>query len=387
MQKKIVVLGSTGSIGCNTLEIVQNFPKDFKITGISGNKNYKLLAKQTKKFVPKYAVIGKEYEQNLKKEIGRTKTEILTGMDGLMEISSLPEVKMLVVALVGAVGLKPSMAGIKTGKDLALANKEVMVMAGELVRSAVKKYGTKILPIDSEHSAIFQSLDEKNLDAVNNLFLTASGGPFLNFPPNKMHLITVKEALQHPRWKMGKKVTIDSATLMNKALEVIEARWLFDMDFSKIKVLVHPESIIHSMVEYIDGSIIAQLGRTDMRIPIQYALTYPKRKKTHINHLNWEETKELRFSLPDEKKFPCLKYGYTAGKTGGTMPAVLNAANEIAVNNFLKGNIKFTHIPKIVKYCMDNHVVVRKIDMDEIIKADKWAQDFAENYIKMNHDK
>ncbi|MBI5417961.1 1-deoxy-D-xylulose-5-phosphate reductoisomerase [Candidatus Poribacteria bacterium] len=380
MKKNIVILGSTGSIGRNTLEIIKNIPNDFKVVGIAGNSNYELLAEQIKEFKPQYVVTGDK--QKLEKKLGKTRTKILAGVDGLVEISSLPNVHMVVVAVVGAVGLKPALAAIESGKTIALANKEVMVMAGELITSVAKKNKIKILPIDSEHSAIFQSLDEKNLHAIDNLILTASGGPFLNYPANKMDEITASQALKHPKWKMGQKVTIDSSTLMNKALEVIEARWLFDVDFDRIKVLIHPESIVHSMVEYIDGSIIAQLGRTDMRIPIQYALTYPERKKTHLSHLNWEETKSLTFQLPDTKKFPCLEYGFTAGKLGGTMPTVFNAANEIAVTYFLQEEIKYTDIPKIVKYCMDNHKMEKKINLDIIIKADTWAREFAEGYIK-----
>ncbi|MBI5207217.1 MAG: 1-deoxy-D-xylulose-5-phosphate reductoisomerase [Candidatus Firestonebacteria bacterium] len=384
MKKKIVILGSTGSIGQHTLEVIEKFPEDFEIVGITGNRNYKLLTEQIKKFKPKYVVIGDEnLEQNLKKELGRTKIELMTGLKGLVNLCSLSGVDMVVVALVGAIGLKPALTAIERGKDLALANKEVMVMAGELITSKAKKHGIKILPIDSEHSAIFQSMDKNNLHAIRRLILTASGGPFLNFPIDKMHKITVREALCHPKWKMGQKVTIDSSTLMNKALEVIEARWLFDIDFDRIEVLIHPESIIHSMVEYIDGAIIAQLGRTDMRIPIQYALTYPERKKTHISDLDWKETSNLTFLLPDIKKFPCLGYGYKAGKIGGTMPAVLNASNEIAVNYFIAGKIKYTDIPKVVKHCIDKHKLEKSTNLDIIIKADTWAREFADEYINL----
>ncbi len=383
--KNIIIFGSTGSIGQNTLEIVKNFLNDFKVIGITGNKNYKLLAKQIKEFRPKYVVIGDEnYKNKLINELGNIKIKILIGEDGLFELSCLSEVDMIVVALTGTVGLKPVLNAIENKKDLALANKEVIVMAGDLVINAAKKNGTKILPVDSEHSAIFQSLDKNNFNAVKKLILTASGGPFLNLPIKKFRKATIKEALNHPKWKMGQKISIDSATMMNKALEVIEAHWLFNMDFEKIEVLIHPESIIHSMVEYIDGSIIAQLGRTNMQIPIQYALTYPERKRINLTPLDWREISKLTFSLPDTKKFPCLKYGFIAGKIGRTMPAVLNAANEIAVNYFLSEKIKFINIPDVVKYCMDNHKIEKKLNLDIIINADKWAREFAAQYIEKN---
>ena len=351
--KKLAVLGSTGSIGQSTLEIARRHPNRFKILALAAGKNKRLFKQQVEEFRPK--IISLSDEKNIY-ELRRNLSyapNVYWGDNGLLETAICDSVDMVVAALVGASGLAPTLAAIKAGKDIALANKEVLVMAGKLVMEEVRKNKINLLPIDSEHSAIFQSLVGHKKGDIARLILTASGGPFLNMPVKKLPGIMPEEALKHPKWKMGKKVTIDSATLMNKGLEVIEAMWLFDMPPEKISIHVHPQSVVHSMVEYIDGSIVAQLGPTDMKGPISYALTYPdERIDCGIAPLNLCKMDKLTFIEPDKNRFPALRLAYEAIEAGDTMPAVLNAADEVAVETFLQGRIKFTDITEIIEATM-----------------------------------
>lgn len=368
--KKITILGSTGSIGVNTLNVARLFPKNFQIIALTANKNISLLEKQIKEFKPqavalmdeKSALVLKSRHKNLK---------VFKGVEGLRTVATLSGVDMVVSATVGSVGLLPTIAAIKAKKDVALANKEVLVMAGEIVVNELKKHQTRLLPVDSEHSALFQCLLGRNIKEVESLILTASGGPFLKTPLLKLKKVLPQQALKHPRWKMGKKISIDSATLINKGLEIIEARWLFNMPPEKIKVVIHPESIIHSMVEFVDSSIVAQIGLPDMRVPIQYALTYPQRFENRLKRLSFSELKQLTFDKPDLKKFPALNLAYESLKIGGTMPAVLNAANEVAVERFLHNQIGFLEISKTVEKIMRKHNVIRKPALEDILEADR----------------
>jgi len=372
--KNLVILGSTGSIGKNTLEVIEHFPQEFRVLGLSAHSNIELLEAQLKKHKPKFATITDEKSYRaLKGKI--TGTQLLFGIEGLKEMVSEPEVDMVINGLVGSVGLWPSLTAIENGKTLAIANKEVLVMAGELVTQRAQEKQARILPIDSEHSGIFQCLFSGKKEEVKNLFLTASGGPFLNRDKKDFDQIKVSDALAHPTWKMGKKITVDSATLMNKTLEIIEAHWLFNMAPEKIKVVIHPQSIVHSLVEFIDGSIIAQMGPTDMKLPIQYALFYPERKFATSNGFSLTNVKNLTFQEPDTEKFPALKLGCQALKLKGTAPAVLNAANEVAVNCFLEEKIPFSRICSIVEEVLSSHSVISAPGLDDILKADFWARE------------
>ncbi|MBI5043244.1 MAG: 1-deoxy-D-xylulose-5-phosphate reductoisomerase [Nitrospirae bacterium] len=381
--KKIVLLGSTGSIGANTLDVVDRFPDRFKVIGLTAGENISLLEKQIRRFRPRIASVVKEdAAERLRQRCRDIDVEIHSGVEGMISAAAFPEADMVISAIVGAAGLVPTVAAIRAGKDVALANKETLVMAGEIVTKEAGKKGVKILPVDSEHSAILQALGGYKNENVKRLILTASGGPFYNTPLSGKRLIKPKDALRHPNWKMGKKITIDSATLMNKGLEVIEARWLFDIPSEKIDVLIHPESIVHSMVEYIDGSVIAQLGVPDMRIPISYALSYPARLNGGFPTLDLARIGNLTFKRPDTKRFPCLSYAYEALNAGGTMPAVLNAANEVAARAFLKEEIGFLDIPKIVKKVMNRHVRQDIVTIEDVLLADRWAREHAEDLIK-----
>jgi 1-deoxy-D-xylulose-5-phosphate reductoisomerase len=365
--KNLVILGSTGSIGTQTLDVVRSFPNEFNIVGLTANKNTALLERQIEEFSPvAISVTAKEDADRLMANFG---IEVFSGSKGLSEIAALPEATLVVNALVGSVGLIPTITAIRHRKDIALANKETLVIAGKLVMSLVKKNNVTLLPIDSEHSAILQCLDGKNPEEVKSIILTASGGPFHDFPKDQLKNVTVRQALNHPTWKMGNKITIDSATLMNKGFEVIEAHHLFDIPFEKIKTVIHPQSIIHSLVEFVDGSIISHLGPNDMRLPIQFALTYPKKVNSPFQRLDLCST-TLTFKKVDKDAFPCLKHAYEAGKTSGTMPAVLNASNEVAVDFFLKGRIGFMDIPNIIKAAMHNHKTIKNPRLDEIIEVD-----------------
>lgn len=374
--KRLAILGSTGSIGVNTLDIVQRFPDRFKVIGLSAGLNIELLKEQIYRFQPNIvSVLNQEIAGQLRRSLPDTAVEVVHGVEGLIRVATHPDVDQVVSAIVGAVGLIPTLSAIKTGKSIALANKEPLVMAGKIVMEEAKKRGVHILPVDSEHSAIFQSLLGHRKEDIHRLILTASGGPFLHLPISKLHEVTVKEALHHPHWEMGKKITIDSASLMNKGLEVIEAHWLFEIPVEKIVVRIHPQSIVHSMVEYIDGSIIGQMGIADMRIPISYALSYPERMNLKLNSLDISQMGPLTFSHPDPEKFPCLRLAYQSIEMGETMPAVLNAANEVAVNGFLEGAIQFTTIPLLIQRVMEEHEIKTVRTIEDILKADQWARE------------
>jgi 1-deoxy-D-xylulose-5-phosphate reductoisomerase len=374
--KRLSILGSTGSIGVNTLHIVRQFPERFEVISLSAGLNTKLLKEQIRQFRPKIvSVLNKELSETLRRELSHMPVEIVHGVEGLIQAATHPEVDQVVSAIVGAVGLIPTLSAIKTGKSIALANKETLVMAGKIVMEEAKQNHVQILPVDSEHSAIFQALLGHRKEDVHRLILTASGGPFLNLPAPRLHEVTVKEALNHPRWEMGKKVTIDSASLMNKGLEVIEAHWLFNIPVEKIAILIHPQSVVHSMVEYVDGSIVAQMGITDMKVPISYALSFPERLLLNLPRLDLPRNEALAFSSPDLERFPCLKLAYQAIEIGETLPAVLNAANEIAVNAFLEGSLKFTEIPLFLQRVMGEHEVRAVQTVEDILKADHWARE------------
>ncbi|MCK4428085.1 MAG: 1-deoxy-D-xylulose-5-phosphate reductoisomerase [candidate division Zixibacteria bacterium] len=380
--KNVVVLGSTGSIGRNALSVLSDFTDRISVFGLSSNTNIDLLREQIKRFKPKKVVITDEESFRSFKE--ETEIEILFGLEGLKKLCSDPEVDLVINALVGSVGLLPSFEAIQSGKNLAIANKETLVMAGGLLIQKAKEKNVRILPIDSEHSAILQCLLTGKKSEVKRLILTASGGPFLKRKKENLKNIKVAEALSHPTWEMGKKITVDSATLMNKGLEVIEAHWLFDMPVDKIRVVIHPQSIVHSMVEFVDGSLIAQMSIPDMRIPIQYALFYPERLPTNNRPLDLTQIKNLTFEEPDREKFPCLRICYQALQMGGTAPAVLNAANELAVKAFLDGKLSFVEIHEVVKQTLNHHQVAEKPGLDDILNADKWAREEVVRQININ---
>jgi len=366
--KQLAVLGSTGSIGQQTLDVVRALPHRFHIVGLAGGKNIDLLAKQINEFKPRFVYFQ---DRDALARLANTKYEFLT----LEDIAQHPQVDTVIIATSGRAGLSPTLAAVKAGKSVALANKESLVMAGEIITNEAKLNEARILPIDSEHSAIWQCLNGETQPAAQ-LILTASGGPFLHYSPTELSGVTVEQALKHPSWQMGKKVTIDSATLMNKGLEVIEAHWLFDMPFDNIKVLIHPQSIIHSMVEFIDGSIKAQLSYPDMRLPIQYALSYPERlPNPQLPRLNWSLINNLTFEQPDLNTFPCLKLAIEAGRKGGTYPAVLCGADEVAVELFLSQRINFTEIANLIKQALEQHQSIPYPTLDEIIAADAWARE------------
>ncbi len=373
--KKLAILGSTGSIGVNTLDIIERFRDRFAVVGLSAGNNVRLLREQVLKFAPRtVSVLNESLAHRLREELGPHPVEILHGDKGVIGVATLPEIDMVVSAIVGAAGLAPTVSAIRACKDVALANKETLVIAGRVVMELAKENGVTILPVDSEHSAIFQSLVGHKKKNVKRIILTASGGPFLNRPYEELKDATVQETLKHPVWQMGEKITVDSASLMNKGLEVIEARWLFDIPHEKIDVYIHPQGIVHSMVEYVDGSVIAQMGVPDMRGPISYALAYPEHLRTDFPSLNFLEIDRLTFDLPDEKRFPALRLAYKALEQGGTMPAVLNAANEVAVTSFLRKELSFIRIPDIIKQTMNCHKVEEIHTIDDVLKADQWAR-------------
>ncbi len=365
--KRVAVLGTTGSIGRQTLEVIDALPGHFSVIGLAGGRNTALLAEQIEKFQPRFV-----FHQETETPPPTTAEYEFLPME---EMARHPEIDLVVIATSGKWGLGPTLAAVRAGKQVALANKESLVMAGGIITAEAKRNGAQIMPIDSEHSAIWQCLEGES-GKPSKIILTASGGPFLHYSKAKLAKVTPEQALKHPSWRMGNKVTIDSATLMNKGLEVIEARWLFDIHFDNIKVLIHPQSIVHSMVEFADGSVKAQLGKPDMRLPIQYALSYPERlANPHLPRLDWENTEELNFESPDPDAFPCLKIAVEAGKRGGTYPAVLCGADEIAVQQFLAGKIKFTDIPKLVEQALDEHKAVASPPLEEILAADDWARE------------
>jgi 1-deoxy-D-xylulose-5-phosphate reductoisomerase len=374
--KKIVILGSTGSIGKSTIEVLRNLKDKFEIYGLAANNNINLLAEQAKEFGCKKVVCNDSLVNKLQETISED-SEIMSGIDGMIKLSTAPEVDIVLCAVVGTAGLFPVLEAIRKKKTIAIASKEILVMAGELVMAEAKKYNVKMLPVDSEHSAIFQCLDGKKHSDISKIILTASGGTFRTSSLEEMKNATYQQALAHPTWNMGPKVTIDSATLMNKALEIIEAYWLFNIPAEKIEVVVHPQSVIHSMVEFIDGTILAQMSVTDMKFPIQYALTYPE-KTGGLKKLSFSDVGTLTFEKPDRNRFPSLDIAFNAIKEGGTMPAVMNAANEIAVERFSKGEISLLNIWDIIKTVMSAHKVVKNPSLEEIIYADNWAKKEAE---------
>ncbi|MCX8117216.1 MAG: 1-deoxy-D-xylulose-5-phosphate reductoisomerase [Desulfobacterota bacterium] len=384
--KRLAILGSTGSIGVNTLDIVQRYPDRFEVVGLSGGVNIELLREQTLKFRPKVvSLLNPEVAKEFQKTLTGREIEVVCGIEGLIRVATHPEVDQVVSAVVGAVGLIPTLSAIKSRKSIALANKEPLVMAGRLIMEEAKRHQVTILPVDSEHSAIFQSLLGHRKEDIHRLILTASGGPFLNLPLSKLHEVTVKDALHHPHWEMGKKITIDSASLMNKGLEVIEAHWLFGIPVERISVQIHPQSVIHSMVEYTDGSIICQMAIADMRIPIAYALSYPGRMELPLPPLDLPKVGPLTFFHPDPEKFPCLGLAYRSIEIGETMPAILNAANEVAVHSFLEGAIRFTDIPLIIQKVMEEHQVTAVQTIEDILKADQWARARAKSLVERKH--
>ncbi|MCC7159687.1 MAG: 1-deoxy-D-xylulose-5-phosphate reductoisomerase [Ignavibacteria bacterium] len=376
--KNIAVLGSTGSIGKNTLEVVRNLNRNgypINVKYISANSNVELLSRQIEEFKPKAAVIFKQESfVELKSRSLKHKCEILCGQAGINEIANRDDFELVVNALVGFSGLMPTIEAIKNGKDIALANKESLVVAGELIYAMLEKGKTKLLPIDSEHSAILQCLLGEPLNTVTKLILTASGGPFRDFSKEQLDSVSVAQALNHPNWKMGNKITIDSATLMNKGFEIIEAKWLFNLEVDKVEVLIHPQSIIHSMVEFSDGSVKAQMGVPDMKVPIQYAITYPERVRSDFPRVDFKSLKNLSFEQPDFDKFECLKLAYQVINSGGSYPVVLNAANEAAVELFLNKKIKFLDIPYFIKSTLDKHTNNTKPDLENIIEIDSWSR-------------
>jgi len=372
--KNVVLLGSTGSIGTSTVKVAEDLPDRIRLLGLAAGDNAELLLKQARKHRPEAISINNpEKARDLGKFFGAA-TQVYSGDEGLIKLATLPSADIVLIAIVGTAGLKPALAAIRAGKDIAVASKEILVMAGEIVMSEARKHGVRVLAVDSEHSAIFQCLDGKPSSSVRKLWLTASGGPFRNTPKEEFPNITVERALKHPSWVMGKKITIDSATLFNKGLEMIEARWLFDIGMERVGVLVHPQSIVHSMVEFVDGALLAQLSTPDMCLPIQYALTYPDRAPSERVQTNFAKLGNLTFEEPDAERFPALKLARRAGEVGGTLPAVLNAANEVAVEAFVNGKINFPQITETVRRTMDAHKVVSHPTLEQILEADAWAR-------------
>lgn len=375
--RKLSILGSTGSIGTQTLEVVSNL-EDMQVLALTGNSNIDLLEEQARKFQPKLvAVMDETNAKRLQARLADTGIRVAGGMEALVEAATLDEVDTVVTSVVGNVGLQPTFAAIRAGKNIALANKETLVSAGQLVMDLAKQHQVKIYPVDSEHSAIFQSLQGNEGNPIRRILLTASGGPFRGKKRKELEGVTAADALAHPNWSMGKKITIDSATLMNKGLEVMEAKWLFGVEVDRIEVLIHPQSIIHSAVEYEDGAIMAQMGEPDMRVPIQYALTYPKRVKNPFPKIDFTQRSQLTFEKPDLETFPCLSLAYQALKVGGTLPTVLNGANEVAVARFLAGEITFLQIPALIEATMQAYTVKYDYTLEDLLEADAWAKSYA----------
>ena len=375
--KNVVVLGSTGSIGTSTVKVAEDLPERIRLIGFAAGNNSELLLEQTRKHRPMAVSLSDAAKAGELRGTLGAKCEVYSGAEGLLKLATMPEADIVLIAIVGTAGLQPALAAIRAGKDIAVASKEILVMAGEIVMREAREHGVKVLAVDSEHSAIFQCLDGKPTESVRKLWLTASGGPFRDksaWPQEKFSDITVECALKHPSWVMGRKITIDSATLFNKGLEMIEARWLFDIEMARVDVLVHPQSIVHSMVEFVDGSLLAQLSTPDMCLPIQYALTYPERVASGRVQTNFPKHGNLTFEEPDTERFPSLKLARRAGDVGGTLPAVLNAANEVVVEAFVNRKVNFPQITLIVARVMDAHQVVSHPTLEQILAADAWAR-------------
>ena len=372
--KNIVLLGSTGSIGTSTIKVAEDLPDRIRLLGLAAGNNVELLLEQTRKHRPEaISITDPAKATELRNTLG-TATEVFSGTEGLLKLATLPGADIVLIAIVGTAGLQPALAAIRAGKDIAIASKEILVMAGEIVMREARKQGVQVLAVDSEHSAIFQCLDGKPPGSIRRLWLTASGGPFRTTPKEEFPGITVERALKHPSWVMGRKITIDSATLFNKGLEMIEARWLFDVEMARVSVVVHPQSVVHSMVEFVDGSMLAQLSTPDMCLPIQYALTYPDRAPSARVQTNLAKLGSLTFEEPDVERFPALELARTAGEAGGTLPAVLNAANEVAVEAFVGRRVNFPQISETVRRTMDQHKVVSHPTLAQILEADAWAR-------------
>lgn len=377
--KKIAILGSTGSIGTQTLEVVRE-NKDIEVSGLAAGNNIERLEAQIREFAPKVvAVWSEERAKELADKVRDLDVKIVSGMEGLIEVSTLSEVEILVTAIVGMIGIRPTIAAITAGKHIALANKETLVTAGHIIMPLAKEHGVSILPVDSEHSAIFQSLQGRQERALHKILLTASGGPFRGRRWEDLQNVQVEDALKHPNWEMGRKITIDSSTMVNKGLEVIEAKWLFGVDVDQIEVVVQPQSIIHSMVEYVDGAVIAQLGTPDMKLPIQYALYYPERRYLPGDRLDFRGLAQLTFEEPDLETFYGLRLAYEAGKAGGSLPTVFNAANEKAVSKFLNREIRFLEIPEMIQACMEAHKNIANPSVDEILQTEAETYDYIES--------
>jgi len=374
MSKRITILGSTGSIGTSTIDVVQSLGSDYEVVGLGARRRWKELAEQAKSVQPSAVVVADPANAEKIRPLLNGSIELLVGPEGLVELAGRKETDFVVAAIVGAAGLESTVAAVKAGKQVGLANKEALVVAGSLIVPLAKETGAELLPIDSEHSAIFQAMQAGNRSEVAKIYLTASGGPFRTWSAEQMTEARLEDALRHPTWNMGPKITIDSATMMNKALEVIEARWLFDLEVDSIEVLIHPESIIHSMVEFCDGSVIAQLGTPDMRTPIQYTLTHPHRSEGCASRLDFREIRRLNFEQPDFDRFPALRLGYEVARMGGSAGAVFNAANEAAVEAFQAGRMPFGRIIELIEYVLDRHTVEPKPDLERLLAADRWAR-------------
>ena len=372
--KKIAILGSTGSIGTQTLDVIRAHSDELEVVALAAGSNKERLKEQIREFHPELVSLSDEKKaQELKEELAGEAVEVVCGMDGLIEVAGIDSADVVVTAVVAMMGILPTMEAIRKGKDIALANKETLVTAGHLIIPMAREYGVSILPVDSEHSAIFQCLQGEPKKALDKILLTASGGPFRGKNAEFLETVTLEDALNHPNWSMGPKITIDSSTMVNKGLEVMEAKWLFGVDYSQIEVVIQPQSIIHSMVQYIDGAVIAQLGTPDMRVPIEYALFYPERRSLPGDRLDFSKLSQITFEKPDYKVFRGLSLAIEAGKTGGTMPTVFNAANERAVAKFLKGEIKYTDIVRSIEKCMDAHKVSAHPDLEEILATEQWV--------------
>jgi 1-deoxy-D-xylulose-5-phosphate reductoisomerase len=373
----ITLLGSTGSIGTQTLDLVAQYPERFRVVGLTSYSNVTLLAEQVRRFRPQIVAIGREeLLPELRSLLSglRPLPELVSGMEGLCQVAAHPEAQRVVTGIVGCAGLLPTLAAIRAGKDIALANKETLVAGGPVVLPLVQKHGVKLIPVDSEHSAIFQCLQGVPAGSLRRIWLTASGGAFRDWPVEKLNQATLADALKHPNWVMGRKITIDSATLMNKGLEVIEAHWLFGLDYDQIEILIHPQSIVHSLIELADTSVLAQLGWPDMHLPILYGLSWPERLSTPWEPLDLVKLGSLTFGAPDHRKYPCLQLAYAAGRAGGTLPAVLNAANEAAVNLFLQERIRFLDIPRLLEQVCERHQVIANPTLEDILAVDAWAR-------------